>query len=179
MQKVTWHYRMSSDFRATLYISTDSERQFRANSDFRHDLNLRSSGMLRCVVWQLPTFRDNLSVPSTTGQTVFLHCFTLEYGCPETSGKITNDIFIQVLLGSAFHCPACLFIARREHKQMGDTVSRLQNCLLLGVPVFWNITLRDCGSRRFGAKTSGNTYLPAKKKYIIALGLAPKNAVSK
>jgi len=63
------------------------ERNFRHKVSCSRDL--RSSGMLRNVEWYLPTFRDNLSVPSSRDkqcQTVAtLPLKTGPIGCPETS----------------------------------------------------------------------------------------------
>jgi hypothetical protein len=48
-----------------LFLVITSDR-LRAISDFRSGINeLRSSSMLRSVDWHLPTFRDNLSIPSS------------------------------------------------------------------------------------------------------------------
>jgi hypothetical protein len=65
-------------------------RNFRLTPWCKSDL--RSSGMLRGVDWQLPTFRGNLSVPSSRAKQFM--CWTawplnmIPVGCPETS--VTN-----------------------------------------------------------------------------------------
>jgi hypothetical protein len=63
------------------------ERNCRHKVNYSRDL--RSYGMLRSVNWYLPTFRDNLSVPSSRGkQCQAVATLPLKIGpigCPETS----------------------------------------------------------------------------------------------